>query len=258
MWLRQTRVTFFGGLVLFLMATEISGGNEREPNHAPVAELLGRMTVAEKIGQMAQVNSAGGTVPDDLHEAIKAGRIGSILNEVNVGIVNELQRIAVEESRLGIPLLMGRDVIHGFNTVLPIPLGLAATWNPELVRDGARVAALEAASSGINWTFAPMIDVTRDPRWGRIAASLGEDPYLHSVLGSAMVKGFQGDDLAHHGSIAACAKHFAGYGASESGRDYNTTNIPENELRNVYLRPFHAAVKASVATIGFNCVKAQG
>ena len=214
-----------------------------------VDDLLGRMTVAEKIGQMSQVNAADGAIADSLREAIKTGKIGSILNQVNVDVVNEMQRIAIEESRLGIPLLMGRDVIHGFKTVLPIPLGQAATWNAELVRKGARMAALEAASTGVNWTFAPMIDISRDPRWGRIAESFGEDPYLTSVLGAAMVKGFQGDDFSQPGNIAACAKHFAGYGASESGRDYNTTNIPRNELRNVYLPPFKAAVDAGVATL---------
>jgi beta-glucosidase len=214
-----------------------------------VNDLMARMTVAEKVGQMTQVNGAGGQVPDDLREALKAGRIGSILNEVDVDSVNEMQRIAVKESRLGIPLLIGRDVIHGFQTVLPIPLGQAATWNPELVERGARMAALEAATTGVNWTFAPMIDISRDPRWGRIAESFGEDPYLTSVLGAAMVKGFQGDDFSEPGNIAACAKHFAGYGASESGRDYNTTNIPENELRNIYLPPFKAMVEAGVATI---------
>ncbi len=234
------------GLMMVLVAVDTAEATSQEKR---VADLLGRMTVAEKVGQMTQVNGANGAIPDDLHAAVKGGHIGSVLNEVKVSVVNELQRIAVEESRLGIPLLIGRDVIHGFETVFPIPLGQAATWNPELVRRAAHVAAMEAASAGINWTFAPMIDVTRDPRWGRIAESLGEDPYLHSVLGSAMVRGFQGDSLADHGSIAACAKHFAGYGASESGRDYNTTNIPENELRNVYLRPFHAAVKAGVSTV---------
>ena len=198
---------------------------------------------------MSQVNAAVGSIPDELRAALEAGLIGSILNEVDVDVVNELQRIAVEDSRLGIPLLMGRDVIHGFKTVLPIPLGQAATWNPELVQNGARIAALEAASTGVNWTFAPMIDISRDPRWGRIAESFGEDPYLTSVLGAAMIKGFQGDGFSEPGNIAACAKHFAGYGASESGRDYNTTNIPENELRNVYLRPFKAAVDAGVATL---------
>ena len=213
------------------------------------AVLLERMTTAEKIGQMSQLNSAGGKIPGDLKKALQNGHIGSILNEVDVKIVNELQRIAVEESRLGIPLLMGRDVIHGFKTIFPIPLGQAASFNPGLVEQGARVAAVEAASAGINWTFAPMIDVTRDPRWGRIAESFGEDPYLTAVLGVAMVAGFQGSDLAAPGTIAACSKHFAGYGASESGRDYNTTNIPENELRNVHLRPFKATVDAGVATL---------
>ena len=219
------------------------------PFEERVSALLERMTLEEKVGQMSQVNGAGGAITDELAGALRAGRIGSILNEVDVGTVNELQRIAVEESRLGIPLLIGRDVIHGFRTVLPIPLGQAASFNAGLVEKGARMAALEAASSGVNWTFAPMIDVSRDPRWGRIAESAGEDPYLNSVLGAAMVRGFQGDDLALPGTIAACAKHFAGYGASESGRDYNTTNIPENELRNVYLRPFKAAVDAGVATL---------
>ncbi len=164
-------------------------------------------------------------------------------------MVNELQRIAVEESRLGIPLMVGRDVIHGFKTIMPIPLGQAATWNPELVKEGARVAALEAAATGINWTFAPMIDISRDARWGRIAESPGECVLLASELAVAMVEGFQGDDLSATGAIAACAKHFAGYGAVESGRDYATTNLPETKLRNVYMRPFKAAVAAGVTTL---------
>ncbi len=214
-----------------------------------VSALLERMTLAEKIGQMSQRNASEGYAPDYLAEDLRAGRIGSVINVVDVGTVNELQRIAVEESRLGIPLLVGRDVIHGFKTALPIPLGQAATWNPDLVRDGARLAATEAAASGINWTFAPMIDVTRDPRWGRIAESPGEDPYLASVLAAAMVRGFQGDDLSAADTIAACAKHFAGYGASESGKDYNTTNIPPNELLNIHLRPFQAAVAAGVTSV---------
>ena len=154
----------------------------------------------------------------------------------------------MEESPLGIPLLVGRDVIHGFKTAFPIPLAQAASWNPVVVSEGARIGALEAASAGINWTFSPMIDITRDPRWGRIAECLGEDPYLCKTLAMAMVYGYQGDDLSAEGCIAACAKHFAGYGASESGRDYNTVSIPEIELRNVYLPPFKAAADAGVAT----------
>jgi len=214
-----------------------------------VEDLLRQMTLAEKVGQMNQVESGGDHAVVHLRHAIQDGHIGSVLNQVDVEIVNELQRIAENESRLGIPLLIGRDVIHGFKTVMPIPLGQAASWDPDLVRDCARVAAREAARSGVNWTFAPMIDITRDPRWGRIAESLGEDAYLASELGVAMVEGFQGDDLASVGSIAACAKHFAGYGAVESGRDYATTNVSENELRNVHLRPFKAAIDAGASTL---------
>lgn len=219
-----------------------------DPYESVMAKLLSEMTLEEKIGQMSQFSGNEGWVSDDLATAIRAGKVGSVLNEVNLDTVNELQRIALTESRLGIPLLIGRDVIHGFKTILPIPLGQAASWSPELVKKGARIAALESSTSGVNWTFAPMIDISRDPRWGRIAESLGEDPYLCSVLGVAMVQGFQGNNLRDKGSIAACAKHFAGYGASESGRDYNTTNIPENELRNVYLPPFKAVADAGVAT----------
>ena len=214
-----------------------------------VIDLLQEMTLTEKIGQLNQLDASHGYAPDYLGDGLSAGRIGSVLNTANVDVVNELQRIAVEESRLRIPLLVGRDVIHGFKTVMPIPLGQAASWNCDLVRDGARVAALEAATAGINWTFAPMIDIARDARWGRIAESLGEDPHLAGKLAVSMVQGFQSDDLSAFGTIAACAKHFAGYGAAESGRDYATTNIPENELRNVYLRPFKEAVDAGVVTL---------
>ncbi len=214
-----------------------------------VASLLLEMTIEEKIGQLQQVAASAEHVPEDLKQAIRDGRIGSVINLVDAQTANDLQWLASTQSRHGIPLLVGRDVVHGFKTVFPIPLGQAATWNPSLVTKAARVAALEAAATGVNWTFAPMIDIGRDPRWGRVAEGFGEDPYLTGVLGAAMVRGFQGDDLAAEGHIAACAKHFAGYGASESGRDYNTTNIPENELRNVHLVPFKAAVDAGVATI---------
>jgi beta-glucosidase len=211
--------------------------------------LLAQMTLAEKIGQMCQLNASEGYAPDYLADDLRAGRVGSVLNVVDVDVVNELQRIAVEESRLGIPLLVGRDVIHGFKTIMPIPLGQAATWNPALVKEGAHVAALEAAGAGINWTFAPMVDISRDARWGRIAESPGECVFLARMLAIAAVEGFQGDDLSATGAIAACAKHFAGYGAVESGRDYATTNLPETKLRNVWLRPFKAAVDAGVVTM---------
>lgn len=211
-----------------------------------IEALLSKMTLEEKIGQMNQITSYGNI--EDMSGLIKNGEIGSILNEVDPVRVNALQRVAMEESRLGIPLLMARDVIHGFKTIFPIPLGQAASFNPQVAEDGARVAAVEASSVGIRWTFAPMIDVSRDPRWGRIAESCGEDTYLSSVMGAAMVKGFQGDSLNNPTSIAACAKHFVGYGASEGGRDYNSTHISERSLRNVYLPPFEAAAKAGVAT----------
>jgi len=211
-----------------------------------VEELLAKMTLEEKIGQMNQISPSGDVSSNA--ELIKKGEVGSILNIADAKTINAYQRTAVEQSRLGIPLIVGRDVIHGFKTIFPIPLGQAASFNPQLIADGARVAAIEAASVGVRWTFAPMVDISRDPRWGRIAESLGEDTYLTSVLGAAMVKGFQGDSLSNPTSIAACPKHFVGYGAAEGGRDYNSTNIPERQLRNVYLPSFEAAAKAGAAT----------
>ncbi len=207
------------------------------------------MTVAEKVGQLVQLDASWGYPPEYLGDLLRAGEIGSVLNNADRSVVNELQRIAVEESRLGIPLLVGRDVIHGFRHVMPIPLGQAASWNPDLVEAAARLSAEEAVHAGINWTFAPMIDVARDPRWGRIAESPGEDPVLASAMSVAMVRGYQTDDLSAPGAIAACAKHFAGYGEVDGGRDYATTNVTRNELRNTYMPPFKAAVDAGVATL---------
>ncbi len=213
-----------------------------------INDLLSRMTLEEKLGQMSQ-HSVGGPVSASLKEEIRKGRWGSFLNAGNAVDRAEAQRIALKESRLGIPLIFGRDVIHGYRTIFPIPLGQSASWDPELIGQAARVAAREASATGINWTFAPMLDITRDPRWGRIAETLGEDPYLSSALGAAMVRGFQGASLDAPGSVAACMKHYVGYGAAEGGRDYNTTWIPERLLRDVYLRPFHAAVEAGAATV---------
>lgn len=247
------RILLSGLLLLSTTATVFSQTNE----DAFIANLINKMTLREKIGQMHQLAASSGYITgfegvDKAHEAVRRGEIGSLLND-NLGVenVNKLQRIAVEESRLGIPLIFARDVIHGYKTIFPIPLGQAATWNPQLVEEGSRFASLEATSHGIRWTFAPMIDVTRDPRWGRIAESLGEDPYLTSVLGVAMVKGFQGEDPSKPTSMAACAKHFAGYGASEAGKDYNTTWIPEHQLREVFLPPFKDASDAGV--LSFMC-----
>ena len=214
-----------------------------------VPPLLSRMSVREKIGQLRQVDAGGEDFPSAVAELVRQGRVGSIINQTNPEFIAQLQRIAREESPRGIPLLVARDVIHGFQTIFPIPLGQAASWNPELVEDAARLSAAEAAQTGVNWTFAPMLDISRDPRWGRIAESFGEDPHLTTVMGQAMVRGFQGTSLQDASSVAACAKHFVGYGASEAGRDYNTTNIPPNELHNIYLPPFRGAVDAGVASI---------
>jgi beta-glucosidase len=214
-----------------------------------VDALLQRMTLEEKLGQMSQSNVLrSGGISAEVKAEIRKGRWGSFLNAGSFEDRAEAQRIALKESRLGIPLIFGRDVIHGYRTVFPIPLGQSASWDPELVGQAARIAARETAAMGIQWTFAPMLDIARDPRWGRIAESLGEDPYLASALGAAMVRGFQGASLGAPDSIAACAKHYVGYGAAEGGRDYNTTWIPEVELRNVYLSTFQAAREAGVAT----------
>ena len=211
-----------------------------------IDKLLSRMTLSEKIGQMNQV-SAGGEI-SNYADALRKGQIGSILNEVDPEKINEFQRISVEESRLGIPLLVGRDVIHGFHTIFPIPLGLAATFDPALVEAGARISAVEATAQGVRWTFSPMLDIARDPRWGRMAEGSGEDTYLDSRMAEAMVRGYQGV-ATDSTSLAACVKHFVGYGAAEGGRDYNSTFLTERQLRNVYLPPFEAAVKAGALTL---------
>ena len=223
-----------------------ASGAKEDATEKKIDDLLRQMTLEEKIGQMNQLQGVG--YNEDMVSQIREGAVGSILNDLNPDTINMLQRVAVEETRLGIPLVFARDVIHGFKTIFPIPLGQAAGWNVDLVEQGARIAAYEATSVGIRWTFAPMIDVSRDPRWGRIAESCGEDTYLNAVMGAAMIRGFQGESLSDPRSMAACAKHFAAYGASESGKDYNTTNIPERLLRDVYLPPFKAAVDAGAAT----------
>jgi len=238
--------------VSLLLATSAFAAvpNTYVENDAAIEKLLSQMTLAEKIGQMSQLHYAlkPQSVITAAEEAVRQGQVGSFLNPDNAETVNRLQRIALEESRLKIPLIFGLDVIHGYRTLFPIPLAQSCSWDPELVEKAARVAAVEASSSGVRWTFAPMLDLTHDPRWGRIAETLGEDPFLTSHLGAAMVRGFQGQNLADPESIAACAKHYVGYGATEGGRDYNTTLIPEPELRNTYLPSFKAARDAGVQT----------
>lgn len=241
---------FKAGTILLLFISSLSAQIYKNPDanvEDRITDLISKMTLEEKIGQMQQ-NSLF-ELNDNVIEEVKAGMAGSFLNAGDLKAKETLQKAAVEDSRLGIPIIFGRDVIHGFKTMLPIPLGQAASWNPELIEAGSKMAAREAAEDGVHWTFAPMVDISRDPRWGRIAESCGEDPYLASILGAAMVKGFQGNDLSDPNTIAACAKHYVGYGAAEGGKDYNTTLIPERELRDIYLRPFKAAVDAGTATL---------
>lgn len=237
--MRLKHLLIFGAL--FAVSCAAPAGDEIDRK---VEELLAKMTLEEKIGQMNQVS--GGY---QFSGEIAKGNVGSILNIVDPVEINAVQRVAVEESRLGIPLLVSRDVIHGFRTIFPIPIGLAATFDPALVEQGARVAAVEATASGVRWTFSPMLDIARDPRWGRIAEGSGEDPYLDTQMGVAMVKGYQGEDFTDPTSMAACIKHFVGYGAAEGGRDYNTTMISERALRNTYFPAFQACVEAGALTL---------
>ena len=210
-----------------------------------IETLLQQMTLDEKIGQMNQVSG----VSDEIRQLVRQGKIGSLLNIPGAKTTNELQKIAVEESRLKIPLIFGLDVIHGYRTIFPIPLGEAAAWDPALVEKTAAMAAKEARASGVHWTFAPMVDIARDPRWGRIAEGSGEDPYLGSVLARAKVKGFQGNNLSDPTSVVACPKHYVAYGAAEGGRDYNTVDVSLKILWEVYLPPFKAAIDAGAGTI---------
>jgi beta-glucosidase len=207
------------------------------------------MTLEEKLGQLQQLDGhADGRFKDEHPDLVRHGLLGSTLNVRGVRNTNDLQRIAIEESRLKIPLIFGFDVIHGYRTIFPIPLGEAASWDPAGVERAAAIAAAEARAAGVHWTFAPMVDIARDARWGRIAEGSGEDPYLGSIMARARVRGFQGTDYSANDKIVACAKHWVAYGAAEAGRDYNTTEVSERTLRGVYFPPFKAAVDEGVGT----------
>lgn len=226
-----------------------------------VRNLMRRMTLDEKIGQLNLVNPGGGAVTGvgvngDIEQKLRNGLIGGVFGNGSVAFLRPLQELAVRESRLGIPLLFGYDVIHGYKTIFPIPLGLSSTWDMALIEKTARIAAAEASAAGIKWTFSPMVDIARDPRWGRVAEGSGEDPYLGARIAEAMVRGYQGSDLAAVDSVFSCLKHFVGYGAVESGRDYNRVDMSDLELHSVYLPPFRAGVKAGAGSVmaAFNCI----
>ncbi|MEK9756397.1 MAG: beta-glucosidase BglX [Bacteroidota bacterium] len=242
--------------IIILFSLLIISCQQTNDIDSKVSKLLSQMTIQEKIGQMNQYNgftNFTGPAPEggdekNKYDNIKNGLVGSMLNVRGVDEVRAVQRLAVEESRLGIPIIFGFDAIHGYKTTFPIPLAESASWNLDLIEKSARLTAKESAAAGINWTFAPMVDITRDARWGRVMEGAGEDPYLGSLIAAARVKGFQGSDLSSEETIAATAKHFAAYGFSESGKDYNTVDIGINTLYNIVLPPFKASLEAGVKT----------
>lgn len=252
--IRSIRCTA-AALVLIVLATLNASAINRSIEQR-VDDLLHRMTLEEKVGQINQINqgTATGIVIDgkistvQVENAIAEGRIGSMLNVTGAAESNRLQKIAVDKSRLHIPLLFGFDVIHGYRTIFPIPLALASSWDPASVEAAAQIAAREATAAGIRWTFSPMVDIARDPRWGRVAEGAGEDPFLGSAMARAYVRGYQGADLSSPDRLAACVKHYVGYGAAEGGRDYNTVDMSERRLRDTYLPPFQAAAEGGAAT----------
>ncbi|TAL00776.1 MAG: glycosyl hydrolase, partial [Verrucomicrobia bacterium] len=252
--LRPARFAFLAS-VLFLMLTHVAATAENAPSAAGRAEaLLARMTLDEKIGQTVLLTGYGATTgpakdQTALEEYIRKGECGNVFNVLGVAQIRRLQKIAVEETRLHIPLLFGYDTIHGYKTIFPISLGESASWNLDLIEQSARVAATECSAAGLNWTFAPMADIARDPRWGRISEGAGEDPWFGSVVARARVRGFQGADLAAPDTVLACVKHYVAYGAALAGRDYNTVDMSERMLREVYLPPYRAAIEAGALSV---------
>src|SRR5688500_7265213 len=246
---RQTRVLPVLGILISLVFGAAAPAQQSDIEKR-IDALLAQMTLQEKLGQLQQLDGHGdGKYRPEHVELARKGLLGSTLNVRGAKQTNELQKVAVEQSRLKIPLIFGFDVIHGYRTIFPVPLGEAASWDPAAVERAASVAALETRASGVHWTFAPMVDIARDARWGRIVEGSGEDPYLGSVMARARVRGFQGTDYSAADRIVACAKHFVAYGAAEAGRDYNTTDMSERTLREIYFPPFKAAVDAGVGTL---------
>ena len=251
--MRTLRVIFCVLALFGFAVAQTSPAWSNDPQtESRIEELLKKMTLDEKVGQLVQYSAGAPTGPGtgrtDYKQMAADGKLGSLINLTGAAETNAMQKIAVEKSRLHIPLLFGLDIIHGYRTEFPVPLGLSATWDPALVEQTARVAAKEGSRAGVRWTFSPMVDIARDARWGRIIEGAGEDPYLGSALAAAYVRGYQGSKLSDPESIAACSKHFVGYGAAEGGRDYNTAEIPPRLLHQVYLPPFQATVDAGSAT----------
>ena len=252
--MRQTRsmtLAFLASTFVLLSLIFTASTHSQAPDvEKRVNALLARMTLEEKLGQLQQLDGEGnGNFRPEHIELLRKGLLGSTLNVRGAKRTNELQRVAVEESRLKIPNLFGYDVIHGYRTIFPIPLGEAASWDPTLAERSASIAAAETYASGVRWTFAPMLDIARDPRWGRITEGAGEDPFLGAAFARARVLGFQGRDYSASAKVLACAKHWVAYGAAEGGRDYNTTEVSEQTLREIYFPPFRAAVDAGVGTL---------
>ncbi|MGB8191693.1 MAG: glycoside hydrolase family 3 N-terminal domain-containing protein, partial [Chitinophagaceae bacterium] len=244
--------------LLLLMCVYISNAQTKtsatdQKMNTFITSLMSKMTLDEKLGQLnlpgAGDITTGQASSSDIAKKIREGKVGGLFNIKTVEKIREVQRVAVENSRLKIPLIFGMDVIHGYQTVFPIPLGLSCTWDMQAIEKSARIAAVEASADGICWTFSPMVDIARDPRWGRIAEGSGEDPFLGSEIAKAMVKGYQGDDLAKNNTIMSCVKHFALYGAAEAGRDYNTTDMSRIRMYNEYLSPYKAALDAGAGSI---------
>lgn len=248
------RIILFAFLSVLLFAS-CSGRRESALKDVDprVDSLIRIMTLDEKIGQMVLFTSdwdvTGPTIREGYLDDIRSGRCGNIFNAYTVDYIRELQRVAVEESRLGIPLMFGYDVVHGHKTIFPIPLGESCSWDLDLIRRSASASAAEAAASGLNWTFAPMVDISVDPRWGRVSEGAGEDPYLGSLIAAARVKGFQGENLANPLTVLACVKHFAAYGAPFAGRDYNTVDMSERQFREFYMPPYKAGVDAGALSV---------
>lgn len=246
--------TLYGFAFLLLVVSCSAPSPTKQSNiDARVDSVMSLMTLEEKIGQL-NLPSAGAFVTgsvesSDIAKKIEQGKVGGLFNIKTVANIKEMQKIAVEKSRLKIPLIFGMDVIHGYESVFPIPLGLSCSWDMKLIQRSARIAASEASADGINWTFSPMVDISRDPRWGRVSEGSGEDPYLGSEIAKAMVNGFQGDDLSANNTIMSCVKHYALYGASEAGRDYNTVDMSRHRMYNEYLPPYKAAVDAGVGSM---------